>query len=132
MKKPFFTLSIFLLLNFSDANASNTDFLQKDFRVTLEWLEQKPKSYAKDFFILQYLNQENLPFENAKIAYEMGNGTNATLKKVFNEKYNKKAPIDLKCYRATIEQLKNEDLKCIALGLTLKEASNLSKKDLNF
>ncbi|CAM3474901.1 lytic transglycosylase domain-containing protein [Arcobacter aquimarinus] len=132
MKKPFFTLSIFLLLNFSDANASNTDFLQKDFRVTLEWLEQKPKSYAKDFFILQYLNQENLPFENAKIAYEMGNGTNATLKKVFNEKYNKKAPIDLKCYRATIEQLKQEDSKCIALGLSLQEATQISKKDLEY
>ena len=132
MKKHIFKLSAILLFGFSNANGTTTEFLQKDFRVTLEWLEQKPKSYAKDFFILQYLNQENLPFEKAKIAYEMGNGTNATLKKVFNEKYNKKAPVDLKCYRATIEQLKSEDSKCIALGLSLQEATQISKSDLEY
>ncbi|NCB11691.1 MAG: lytic transglycosylase domain-containing protein, partial [Erysipelotrichia bacterium] len=132
MKKHIFKLSAILLFGFSNANGTTTEFLQKDFKVTLEWLEQKPKSYAKDFFILQYLNQENLPFEKAKIAYEMGNGTNATLKKVFNEKYNKKAPVDLKCYRATIEQLKSEDSKCIALGLSLQEATQISKSDLEY
>ncbi|CAM3912218.1 lytic transglycosylase domain-containing protein [Arcobacter cloacae] len=132
MKKNIFKLSAILLFGFSNANGTTTEFLQKDFKVTLEWLEQKPKSYAKDFFILQYLNQENLPFEKAKIAYEMGNGTNATLKKVFNEKYNKKAPVDLKCYRATIEQLKSEDSKCIALGLSLQEATQISKIDLEY
>ena len=132
MKKKIFKLSAILLFGFSNANGTTTEFLQKDFKVTLEWLEQKPKSYAKDFFILQYLNQENLPFEKAKIAYEMGNGTNATLKKVFNQKYNIKAPIDLKCYRATIEQLKSEDSKCIALGLSLQEATQISKSDLEY
>jgi soluble lytic murein transglycosylase len=134
MKKQLFSLTATILLNLSiSANEiSTTDFLEKDFKVTLDWLEQKPKSYAKDFFILQYLNQDNLSFENAKIAYEMGNGTNATLKKVFNDKYKKTAPIDLKCYRATIEELKDEDSKCIALGLSLKEALQLSKKDLEF
>ncbi len=134
MKKQLFSLSATILLNLSvsASEISTTDFLQKDFKVTLEWLEQKPKSYAKDFFILQYLNQDNLSFEDAKIAYEMGNGTNATLKKVFNDKYKKTAPIDLKCYRASIEQLKNEDSKCIALGLSLQEAQGLSKKDLTY
>ena len=133
MKKLLLSLSATLLFNFSiSASDYSTDFLQNDFKVTLEWLEQKPKSYAKDFFIAQYLNQENISFENAKIAYEMGNGTNATLKKIFNEKYKISAPIDLKCYRATIEQLKNEDSKCIALGLSLIEATQISKKDLDF
>ena len=81
---------------------------------------------------MQYLNQENLPFEDAKIAYEMANEKNTTVKKLFNEKYTKTAPIDLKCYRATIEELKNEDSKCIALGLTPKEATQLSKSDINY
>ena len=133
MKFKLLSLGAILLINMSVfGNTPSTDILQKDFNVTLDWLEQKPKSYARDFFILQYLNQENLSFENAKTAYEMANSNNTTIKKAFNEKYKKSAPIDLKCYRATIEQLKNEDSKCIALGLTLKEASNLSKKDLNF
>lgn len=130
MKKTLFSLSAIFLLNISVL--AKTEILQDDFQVTLEWLEQKPKSTAKDFFILQYLNQENLPFEDAKIAYEMANEKNTTVKKLFNEKYTKTAPIDLKCYRATIEQLKNEDSKCIALGLTPKEATQLSKSDINY
>ena len=130
MKKTLFSLSAIFLLNISVF--AKTEILEDDFQVTLEWLEQKPKSTAKDFFILQYLNQENLPFEDAKIAYEMANEKNTTVKKLFNEKYTKTAPIDLKCYRATIEQLKNEDSKCIALGLTPKEATQLSKSDINY
>ena len=134
MKSKLLSLSAILLLNLSvfGNTTPSTDIFQKDFKVTLDWLEQKPKSYARDFFILQYLNQENLSFENATTAYEMANRNNGTIKRLFNEKFKKSAPIDLKCYRASIEQLKNEDSKCIALGLSLKEATKLSKKDLNF
>ena len=134
MNIKLFSISAILLLNLSvfGNTTPTTDILQKDFKVTLDWLEQKPKSYARDFFILQYLEQENLSFENAKTAYEMANSNNSTIKRTFNEKYKKSAPIDLKCYRASIEQLKSEDSKCIALGLSLKEATKLSKKDLNF
>lgn len=134
MKKKLLSLSAIILFNLSASGniTTTTDFLQKDFKVTLDWLERKPKSSEKDFFIIQYLNQENLPFEDAKVAYEMGNGRNATLNKLFNKKYKITAPIDLKCYRATIDELKNEDSKCIALGLSLQEATKLSKADLNF
>ena len=131
MKKILFTLSTVVLLNLS-ANTTNTEILQKDFKVTLEWLEQKPKSYARDFFILQYLEQENLSIQNAKKAYDMANDTNATVKRVYNKKYRSLPAEDLKCYRASIEQLKNENSKCIALGLSLNEATEISKKDLNF
>lgn len=133
MKKYLLSLSAIVLLNISaSGNSTTTDFLQKDFKVTLDWLEKKPKSSAKDFFIIQYLEQENISFENATVAYEMGNGRNATLKKLFNKKFKVTAPIDLKCYRASIEQLKEEDSKCIALGLSLNEATTISKNDLNF
>ena len=88
MRKKLLSIGVTFLLSLSaSANVEpSTDFLQKNFKVTLDWLEQKPKSYAKDFFIIQYLEQENLSFENAKIAYEMGNGKNETLKKIFNKK----------------------------------------------
>ena len=55
MKKLLITLSVTLLFNMSVSASSSTDILQEDFKVTLEWLEQKPKSYARDFFIIQYL-----------------------------------------------------------------------------
>ena len=45
------------------ANSINTDFMQKDFKITYEWLAEKPKSSAKDFFILQYLENEDLSYE---------------------------------------------------------------------
>ena len=134
MKKIILSLFSTVLLNLSvSANSTaTTDFLQKDFKVTLDWLENKPQSSAKDFFIIQYLEQSDLSFENAKTAYEMGNGRNATLKKLFNKKFQTTTPIDLKCYKASIEQLKQEDSKCIALGLSLPEVSKISKKDLKF
>ena len=134
MKKNLLSLTAILLFNISASGNTTptTDFLQKDFKVTLQWLEQKPKSYNKDFFIIQYLEQDNLSFENAKIAFEMGNERNANLKKLFNKKYKISAPLDLRCYNASIEELKKEDSKCIALGVSLKRATKLSKSDLEF
>ena len=130
MKKKLLSLTAILLFNISASGNTTptTDFLQKDFKVTLQWLEQKPKSYNKDFFIIQYLEQDNLSFENAKIAFEMGNERNANLKKLFNKKYKISAPLDLRCYNASIEELKNEDSKCIALGVSLKSTNFLPKK----
>lgn len=130
MKKLLFTISATFLFNISVS--ASTDIFEEDFKVTLEWLEQKPKSYARDFFILQYLNQDNVSIEDAKIAYGMANPINANVKAIYNKKYRVLPPEDLKCYRASIEQLKNEDSRCIALGLSLDKAIQISKKDLNF
>ena len=56
MKKLLFSICIILVFNISiSASINTTDMFKEDFKVTLEWLEQKPKSTAKDFFILQYL-----------------------------------------------------------------------------
>jgi soluble lytic murein transglycosylase len=134
MKKYLLSLSAIVLFSLSASGNSvpTTDFLQKDFKITLDWLDKKPQSSTKDFFIIQYLEQENISFENAKIAYEMSNGRNATLKKLFDKKFKITAPIDLKCYKASIQELKEEDSKCIALGLSLNEATSISKNDLDF
>ncbi|PRM93602.1 lytic murein transglycosylase [Arcobacter cryaerophilus gv. occultus] len=124
-----FTLSLNLF-----ANSISTDFMQKDFKITFEWLAEKPKSSAKDFFILQYLQDEELSYENAKKAYDMRNGRNALLDKAFKQKFNEKiSPEDRFCYNASILELKSSDSRCIALGLaSLKKASDLSKEDLAF
>ena len=133
MKKILLSISAALLFNISASGyETTTDILQEDFKVTLEWLEQKPKSYAKDFFILQYLAQDDISIEDAKIAYNMANEANTNVKKVYNKKYKKIPPEELRCYNASIQQLKNEDSKCIALGLSLNEAAEISKSDLNF
>jgi len=128
---------ILLILLFSlnlFANTPKTDFMQKDFKVSIDWLENKPKSSAKDLFILQYIENEDLSYEEAKKAYDMRNGRNALLDKAFKLKFNDKLTHEERfCYNASIEELKNSDPKCISLGLaSLKKASNLSKSDLNF
>jgi soluble lytic murein transglycosylase len=88
MKKILFAISFAFLLNLSASSYdTTTDILQDDFKVTLEWLEQKPKSYAKDFFIAQYLNQENLSMQDATTAFNMANEANANIKKIYNRKF---------------------------------------------
>ena len=132
MKRVLFAILFAFLLNLSASSYATTDILQDDFKVTLEWLEQKPKSYAKDFFILQYLNQEDLSIEDATTAYNMANEANANIKKIYNKKFKTIPPEDLRCYRASISQLKEEDSRCIALGLSLNEATEISISDLTF
>lgn len=132
MKKILLSISAAFLFNISVNAFASEEILEKDFKVTLEWLEQKPKSYAKDFFILQYLAQDDISFDDARVAYSMANEANSNVKKVYNKKYKKIPPEELRCYNASIQQLKNEDSKCIALGLSLNEATEISKSDLNF
>jgi len=133
-----FTLKLFFIsIFFSNLFAQDTiqtDFLQKDFKVSLEWLQEKPKSSAKDFFITQYLQNKDLDYEDAKLAYDMRNGRNATLEKVFKQNFGDTLSDEDKfCYNASIEELKETDGRCIALGLaSLKKVSLLSFKDINF
>ena len=51
MKKIILSLVSTVLFNLSASGnvSATTDFLQKDFKVTLDWLEKKPQSSAKDF-----------------------------------------------------------------------------------
>ena len=129
MKKTLITLSCVLLLNLS-ANQELPDILQKDFKVTLDWLDEKPKSYAKDFYIIQYLKQDNISIDDAKKAYEMANSSNSMVKSLYNKKFRTIPKEEMKCYQASVDELLKEDSKCIALGLSLKEATKLDKTKL--
>ncbi len=134
MKKFLLATSFVAVLNSFALDNPKTDFMQNSFKVSLSWLENKPKSSAKDFFILQYLENENLSYADAKKAYDMRNGRSSILDRAFNSKFNSKlSPEDRFCYNATLNELKTSSSKCIALGLSsLKKVSDLSKSDLDF
>src|SRR5574344_989435 len=134
MKKFLLATSFVAVLNSFALDNPKTDFMQNSFKVSLSWLENKPKSSAKDFFILQYLENENLSYTDAKKAYDMRNGRSSILDRAFNSKFNSKlSPEDRFCYNATLNELKTSSSKCIALGLSsLKKVSDLSKSDLDF
>lgn len=125
MKRLATSLICFFTLTSSTLIANETPFLKKDFKPTLSWLEEKPESYARDFFIIQYLNQDNITIDDAKKAYDLAKRKSSRVNKAY-KKYTQDIPIeDLKCYRATSKELFLEDDRCLALGLTLKEATKL-------
>lgn len=130
MKKLFTSLSCLFLFN-TYASSEEINITDKNFKVTLSWLENKPTSYAKDFFIIQYLKQNNITLENATYVYKMARNKNGRVKKEFNKKFSIIPPADLKCYRANTLDLFKEDDRCLALGLSLKDASTLNQKKLN-
>ena len=131
MKKIIASLFCAVLVNAS-ANNEVLNITDKNFKVTLDWLDEKPKSYAKDFFIIQYLKQKDISQENAQNAYDMAKSKSGRVKKAFNKKFSTIPNKDLKCYRASAKELLKEDSRCIALGLSIFDATKMSKNDLNF
>ena len=107
------------------------DITSKNFKVTLAWLEEKPKYYAKDFFIIQYLKEKDVSLKDAKYVFNMARNKKGIVKKAY-KRFRKKIPAaNLRCYRMKTENLVYENSKCIALALSLKQATKLKKKTLN-
>ncbi len=103
----------------------------KHFKITLKWLEDKPKSIAKDFFIIQFFKQEDTSKEEALKAFDMVKRKSKRVLKAYRKIIPKDIPDkELKCYRLETKDLLKEDSKCLALGLSIRDAIKLSKKDL--
>lgn len=130
MKKTIASLLCVFVIN-THANNEIINITDKGFKVSLDWLEDKPKSYSKDFFIIQYLKQNNTNPKDAQIAYEMAKSKNGRVKKAFKKFASKIPDEDLKCYRARSKELLKESSRCIALGLSIFDATKISKEDLN-
>ena len=126
---------LIVLLSTFFVNILADDFpniFHENFKIDISWLEKQNKSYAKDFYIIQYLNQEDTLLQDAVKAYEMSNENNKYVKSAFKEKYLNINEEDKKCYNLSIEELLQlEDQRCIALGLSLNEAVKLPKNILD-
>jgi soluble lytic murein transglycosylase len=129
LKRLIASLSCVLVLNLN-ANNEAINITDKGFKVTLDWLDEKPKSYAKDFFIIQYLNQKDISEVDAQTAYDMSRAKKGRVKKAFNKRFSKIPSKDLRCYRASSKELLKEDSRCIALGLSIFDATKMSKENL--
>ncbi len=129
MKKLVASLFCLAALNLN-ANTEAVNITDKGFKVTLDWLDEKPKSYAKDFFIIQYLNQKNISEQDAQTAYDMSRAKKGRVKKAFNKRFSKIPNKDLRCYRASSEDLLKENSRCIALGLSIFDATKMSQENL--
>ena len=99
--------------------------------ITLKWLEQQPQSYAKDFYIWRYLNEDITPKEANEALSQVRRLNN----KIFYRYINKaNDPIfdDFKsCMKEKTLKLLNKDDYCIEAGLSMYDATKLSRKDLD-
>ncbi|HAC71329.1 MAG TPA: lytic murein transglycosylase, partial [Arcobacter skirrowii] len=96
----------------------SADFMEKDFKVTLEWLENKPKSNERDFFIVQFLNYDTTTKEEAQKAYDLRRGYNASLEKLYNQKFAQELNEEEKfCKNADFKTLIKQDSSCIQTAL---------------
>ncbi|MDY0180751.1 transglycosylase SLT domain-containing protein [Aliarcobacter skirrowii] len=112
----------------------SADFMEKDFKVTLEWLENKPKSNERDFFIVQFLNYDTTTKEEAQKAYGLRRGYNASLEKLYNQKFAQELNEEEKfCKNADFKTLIKQDSSCIQTALdSVNKLFKLSKKELHY
>ncbi|MEA3553283.1 MAG: lytic transglycosylase domain-containing protein [Campylobacterota bacterium] len=99
--------------------------------ITMSWLEQQPKSIAKDFYIWRYLDQ-NITSTQALEAIKQVNRLNNKILFRYISKSNDDILKDYKsCMRSKTKDLLTKEPYCIEAGLSVYDATKLSKNSLN-
>jgi soluble lytic murein transglycosylase len=100
--------------------------------VYLDWLKDKPKSIAKDFYIWRYLDKDITPGQANEAFYQSNRVNNKILfrwAKKSNDKYLKE---DVRCMKLKAKQLtKERNADCIVNGLSTYKAVQLHTYELN-
>jgi len=101
-----------------------------DDTITLNWLEKQPRSYAKDFYIWRYLNENITPKQANKALSQVKYFNN----KIFYRYIDKANDEVFKEYKSCIKSknsiLVNKPDYCIEAGLSIYDATKLSKNNL--
>ncbi len=99
--------------------------------ITLEFLNSKPRSIYKDYYIWRYLDNN----VSSKTALKLLGDTKRVNRKLFikfakkiDDKSYKKI---LKCYKMKPKEFLKSDADCIKIGFSSYDATKLSKKDLS-
>jgi soluble lytic murein transglycosylase len=94
--------------------------------ITLKQLQQWPKSYARDFYILRFFDQ-NISAESADKAFYLINSVNWTLLHKYAKKTDKpEFKLVDKCYFLKPKDLPTDDPVCSAIAITPYKFSRLS------
>jgi len=105
-------------------------FAFTDENITLKWLEKQPKSFAKDFFIWQYL-EKDISIEQSMQAVSQVRYLN---NKILYSYIDKSKDLNLQdykqCMRLSSQNLIKREAYCIEAGLSVYDATKLSKKEL--
>lgn len=104
--------------------------LSAQINITKEWLDSKPRSYYKDFYLWRYLDKNITPDE-AIWALGEARHVNTKLFRRYAKKLNhKETSRVVQCQKMSHTKLVQQDPICIELGLTPYKATKLSSKDL--
>lgn len=112
---------LFILLLASSLKAQDS--------LTLQWLENKPRSITKDFYIWQFLQQEVTPHE---VAFALGEAknVNSTLFTLYAQKINHDETYAVfQCMNASATELLHTSSDCLSLGLTPSKALLLNYQE---
>ena len=107
-----------------------TTSLFSEIKITKEWLDTKPRSFAKDFYIWRYLDS-NITADEAIWALGEANRVNNKLfYRYANKLHHKETSRIVSCQKMSHKQLISQDATCIELGLTPYKATKLTQKEL--
>ena len=100
-------------------------------KITMQWLEKQPTSFAKDFYIWRYLNKEISAKESNQALGQVRYLNNKILYRYINKSDDINLQDYKKCMRAKTKNLLNKEAYCIEAGLSVYDATKLSNKELS-
>ena len=104
-----------------------SSFAISSIEITKEWLQTKPRSYAKDFYIWRYLDQDITPQEAIWALGEANRVNNKLFFRYAKKLNHKETSRVVQCMRMDQNKLVLEDNNCIELGLSAYKATKLSR-----
>jgi soluble lytic murein transglycosylase len=102
--------------------------------ITLKWLQSKPRSIERDFYIWRYLNN-SLTSKEANIVLGLSKRVNSKIFKRYLQASKKAKNLDVeeivRCYYMKAQELATQGGDCFYIGITISKASQLSAKSMH-
>ena len=107
------------------------NILNAQITITKKWLDTKPRSIAKDFYIWRYLDKNITPDEAIEILGDVKNVNRKILKRYAKKLKHKETSKVIQCMGMKAKKLVKEDAFCIEIGMTTYKATKLSRNELD-
>lgn len=105
-------------------------FASSNDEIKESWLQQQPRSFAKDFYIWRYLSQDITPQQANNALSQVRYLNNKILYRYITKSKDKNLLEYKSCMKAKTKDLINKEDYCIEAGLSIYDATKLSKKNL--
>ncbi len=105
--------------------------LNAKYQITQKWLDTKPRSIAKDFYIWRYLNQDISSQEAIKALGQARNVNNKLLFRYSKKLKHKETSEIIQCMKLKGKKLVNKNANCIEVGMSTFKATSLNSDELD-